>query len=92
MVAASIEAYAACGDPYWNEQAHLAFDWFLGRNDIGQPVHDAASGGCFDGLMADRLNENQGAESTLSYLLSLVAMRSLGATMRATSSPRQSPP
>jgi hypothetical protein len=60
----------------------LAFDWFLGRNDLGQPIYDASTGGCFDGLMEHQINENQGAESTLAFLLSLVEMRGLAATMR----------
>ena len=77
MVSASIEAFAASKDPFWNEQAHLAFDWFLGRNDLGQPIYDASTGGCFDGLMENQVNENQGAESTLAFLLSLVEMRGL---------------
>ncbi len=75
MVSASIEAYAASKDLFWNEQAHLAFDWFLGRNDLGQPIYDASTGGCYDGLMENQVNENQGAESTLAFLLSLVEMR-----------------
>lgn len=81
MVSASIEAYATSKDPFWNEQAHLAFDWFLGRNDLGKPIYDAATGGCFDGLMENQVNANQGAESTLAFLLSLVEMRRLTTTM-----------
>lgn len=82
MVSASIEAYAATKDPFWNEQAHLAFDWFLGRNDLGQPIYDPSTGGCFDGLMENQVNENQGAESTLAFLLSLAEMRGLSGTTR----------
>lgn len=84
MVSASIEAFAVSKDLFWNEQAHLAFDWFLGRNDLGQPIYDASTGGCFDGLMENQVNENQGAESTLAFLLSLVEMRGLNTTMRVT--------
>lgn len=75
MVSASIEAFAATNDAKWCEQAHLAFDWFLGRNDLGEPIYDASTGGCFDGLMEHQVNENQGAESTLAFLLSLAEMR-----------------
>ncbi|TWU46958.1 glycosyltransferase family 4 protein [Rubripirellula reticaptiva] len=82
MVSASIEAFAVAKDSFWNEQAHLAFDWFLGRNDLGQPIYDASTGGCFDGLMENQVNENQGAESTLAFLLSLVEMRGHNANMR----------
>lgn len=85
MVSASIEAFAATKDPFWDVQAHLAFDWFLGRNDLGQPIYDASTGGCYDGLMENQVNENQGAESTLAFLLSLVEMRGLSAAMRVNS-------
>ena len=85
MVSASIEAFTATKDPFWIEQAHLAFDWFLGRNDLGQPIYDASTGGCFDGLMENQVNENQGAESTLAFLLSLAEMRAFSATMRVIS-------
>ncbi|GMA49261.1 glycosyl transferase [Alicyclobacillus contaminans] len=43
--------------------------WFEGDNDLGVPVADVKDGGCCDGLREDGLNQNQGAESTLSYLL-----------------------
>ncbi len=77
MISASIEAYAATHDTAWCEQAHLAFDWFLGRNDLGMPLYDTSTGGCYDGLMANQVNENQGAESTLAFLLSLAEMQQL---------------
>lgn len=74
MVSASIEACNADDDLFWRDQAHFAFDWFLGRNDLGQPLYDTGTGGCHDGLQENRLNENQGAESTLAFLLSLAEM------------------
>lgn len=77
MVSACIEAYRATNENYWLEQAHLAFEWFLGRNDLGLPLYDASSGGCRDGLHEDRVNQNQGAESTLAFLLSLAEMQYL---------------
>ena len=51
-----------------------AFDWFLGRNDLHIPLYDFRTKGCNDGLMSDGVNINQGAESTLSFLLSLLAV------------------
>jgi hypothetical protein len=48
----------------------------LGQNQLQQPLYDEAAGGCRDGLHKDRVNENQGAESTLSFLLALCEMRS----------------
>jgi glycosyltransferase involved in cell wall biosynthesis len=90
MVSAAIEAFNAVEDRFWCEQAHLAFDWFLGRNDLGEPLYDTASGGCHDGLQENRVNENQGAESTLAFLLSLAEMRLLENTVAAFQSPEAS--
>ncbi len=73
-VSACIEAYAATGDRSWLNEARCAFDWFLGANDLEVEVYDPTTGGCRDGLAVDRANENQGAESTLAYLLSLVEL------------------
>ena len=74
-VSACLEAYRATSDSYWYQQAERAFDWFLGWNDLGLELYSPATGGCRDGLHVDRLNQNQGAESTLAFLLSLVEMR-----------------
>ena len=49
--------------------AVLAFNWFLGKNSLNLMVYDEATGGCFDGLSETGINLNQGAESTVSYLL-----------------------
>jgi glycosyltransferase involved in cell wall biosynthesis len=73
-VSACLEAYRATADPWWYEQAQGAFDWFLGWNDLGLELYCPQTGGCRDGLHPDRGNENQGAESTLSFLLSLTEM------------------
>ncbi len=75
MVSACLEAYRATSDVWWYEQAQRAFDWFLGWNDLGLELYSAESGGCGDGLHVDRVNGNQGAESTLAFLLSLTEMR-----------------
>jgi hypothetical protein len=74
-VSACLEAYRATADPWWYEQAQCAFDWFLGWNDLGLELYARQTGGCRDGLHADRSNENQGAESMLAFLLSLAEMR-----------------
>jgi hypothetical protein len=74
-VSACLEAYRATAEPWWYEQAQRAFDWFLGWNDLGLEVYCQQTGGCRDGLHADRGNENQGAESMLAFLLSLAEMR-----------------
>ena len=77
MVAACCEAFHAVGDPRWLERAWNAFDWFHGHNVLGTVVGDPRTGGCRDGLLEDRANENQGAESTLAYLAAIVEMRCL---------------
>ena len=75
MVSACLEAYRATSDSWWYEQAHRAFDWFLGWNDLGLELHSVNTGGCHDALHVDRVNANQGAESTLAFLLSLAEMQ-----------------
>jgi glycosyltransferase involved in cell wall biosynthesis len=74
MVSACLEAFRATQDEAWSKEAKRAFEWFLGRNDLGQPLYDSSSGGCSDGLHQDRVSENQGAESTLAFHLSLAEM------------------
>jgi glycosyltransferase involved in cell wall biosynthesis len=82
-LAACLEAYRATSDPWWYEQAQRAFDWFLGWNDLGEALYCPQTGGCRDGLHADRSNENQGAESMLAFLLSLTEMRQIQSAARA---------
>jgi glycosyltransferase involved in cell wall biosynthesis len=74
-VSACLEAYRATSDSWWYEQAERVFDWFIGWNDLGLELYSAKTGGCRDGLHVDRVNRNQGAESTLAFLLSLAEMR-----------------
>ncbi len=76
-VSACLEAYRVTGDGRWRSQAWSAFNWFLGDNDLQVPLYDSVTGGCRDGLHPDRANQNQGAESTLSFLMALLEMRSL---------------
>ncbi len=78
MVSACQEAYRATRDPAWTREARRAFEWFLGRNDLGIPLYDFSTGGCGDGLHGDRVNKNQGAESTLAFHLALVEMNYTG--------------
>ncbi|HEY6877158.1 MAG TPA: glycosyltransferase family 4 protein [Polyangiales bacterium] len=75
MVSACLEAARVTEEPRWTDAAVSAFSWFLGFNELQQPLYDSATGGCRDGLHRDRPNENQGAESTLSFLLALSEMR-----------------
>jgi len=75
-VSACLEAHRSTGDKAWLERAHRVFEWFLGRNDLGLMLYDAKTGGCRDALHADRVNENQGAESTLAFHLALAELQS----------------
>ena len=74
MVSACLEAFRATQDVSWSREARRAFEWFLGRNDLGLPLYDSGNGGCGDGLHEARVNENQGAESTLAFHLSRAEM------------------
>lgn len=76
MISACLEAHRVTGEERWVEYAGRAFSWFLGQNHLQRSLYDPSTGGCRDGLHADRANENQGAESTLSFLLALTEMRS----------------
>ncbi len=76
-IAACLVAYRVTAKRHWLDEAWSAFRWFLGANDLEIPLYDPATGGCRDGLHPDRVNENQGAESTLSFLMALLDMQSL---------------
>jgi glycosyltransferase involved in cell wall biosynthesis len=84
MVSACLEAYKSSGDRRWYSEARRAFEWFLGRNDLRIPIYDPTTGGCRDGLHPDRPNENQGAESTLAFLQSLLELRLTENTLQPT--------
>ena len=74
-ISACLEASRLTRDRNWLDEAHRVFRWFLGKNDLHVPLYDATTGGCKDGLHPDRVNENQGAESTLSFLMALLEMQ-----------------
>ena len=76
-ISACLAAWRADGHPQWRAGAARAFAWFLGNNDLSLPLVDLETGSCRDGLHRDRPNENRGAESVVSYLLSLAEMRQL---------------
>lgn len=79
-VGACLEAFRATGDAFWKAEARRSFDWYLGSNALRLPVYDATTGGCRDGIHENRVNRNQGAESTLSFLMALSELRSHSAT------------
>lgn len=75
LLSACLDAYRVTKDPAWYDYATYAFEWFFGRNALGVSMYDKVTGGCRDGLHIDRLNENQGAESTLAFIQSLLEMQ-----------------
>ena len=74
MVEACAQAYRATHDETWFDRARTFLDWFTGNNDTGASLYDYQTGGCRDGLHADGPNLNQGAESTLAWLIALLTM------------------
>ena len=76
-VSAFLQAYRVTGKAHWRKKAWTTFNWFLGDNDLQIALYDPSTGGCRDGLHPDRANENQGAESTLSFLMALLEMSRL---------------
>jgi hypothetical protein len=78
VVSACLEAYRVTGENRWREEAWSAFNWFLGDNDLQIALYDSNTGGCRDGLHPERVNENQGAESSLAFLMAQVEMRLAG--------------
>ena len=81
-VSACLDAWRVTGDEKWAHEMWHAFSWFLGENQLHASLYDPTTGGCRDGLHPDRPNENQGAESTLSFLLALTEMSALDSEMR----------
>lgn len=76
MIEACYQAYLATRERRWREEMRRTFEWFLGRNDLGLPVYDYTTGGCHDGLHPDGVNGNEGAEATLSFIASVLTIRS----------------
>jgi len=77
MIEACVEAFNVTRDKTWIDNAVMCFNWFLGHNDLNMPLYDPKTGGCRDGLMADGINQNEGAESCVAWLLSLMTLQKL---------------
>jgi hypothetical protein len=75
MIEAWLAAWEVTGEERCYHEARLCFDWFLGRNDLQVPLFDSATGGCSDALTSVGRNQNEGAESTVAWLLSVIAMQ-----------------
>jgi glycosyltransferase involved in cell wall biosynthesis len=83
MLEACLEAHSVTKDHRWFTEARRCFDWYLGRNELGRSIYNYETGGCRDGLHEEGVNENEGAESTLAWLLSLRAIRAATLIERA---------
>lgn len=86
-ISACLAAWRADGNPKWKNDAMRAFSWFVGGNDLSLSLIDPDTGGCCDGLHPDRVNENRGGESVVSYLLSLTEIRQLERTLSQPTDP-----
>ena len=73
-IEAHCEAYRVTRDRKWYDRAERTLNWFLGDNDLRVPLYDPHTGGCHDALMAQGVSENQSAESTLAWLMSLMSL------------------
>jgi glycosyltransferase involved in cell wall biosynthesis len=82
-VGACLEAFRVDDDSDWLREASNAFEWYLGRNDLGLELYDPITGACNDGLQEDRANQNQGAESTLSFLIALAELELFASALAA---------
>ncbi len=74
LINACLDVYISTEDKKWFEESERCLSWFLGQNDLALPVCDYKTGGCCDGLERQGVNGNQGAESTLAWLISLINM------------------
>jgi hypothetical protein len=89
LLLAASAALAATGRPRYRTAMEMAYAWFLGANDLGVPVAVPERGACFDGLTPGGVNENQGAESTLMWLVALEEIRMARRSARAAAPDRQ---
>jgi glycosyltransferase involved in cell wall biosynthesis len=78
FVEAELAAFAVTGDAVHGARAQRSFEWFLGRNSLGRPLYDFATGGCSDGLGDEDVNANEGAESTLAFHRSQLLLDAAG--------------
>ena len=90
LIDACYEAYLVTQDKRWFDTIYMCFNWFLGDNDVHEAVYDFTTAGCRDGLHSSGLNPNQGAESTLSWLLALHRMHEIAheSTLHNAQTPR----
>ena len=76
MVSVYLTASRVTEKDEYRKKAIIAFNWFLGKNHLKEVMYNEATGGCYDGLKEHSVNPNQGAESTLAYLLARLLLES----------------
>lgn len=77
LLNACLHVYRTTKDEWWLDEANKCMAWFFGENDLKTPIYNYEDGGCRDGLDSHGVNQNQGAESTLAGLISLINIREL---------------
>ena len=77
MVEVCVKAYEVLKDPKYLHFAKTAFLWYSGKNILGLPMIDNLTGGVYDGLESQKVNQNEGAESVLSYILACLALKEI---------------
>jgi len=87
MVQALVTAYNITRKKVYFDNAYRAFNWFLGKNVLSQTMYDDHTGGCYDGIGKNCININQGAESSISYLLARLSLEEIRKPMKLTISP-----
>jgi hypothetical protein len=75
MASACASAYSYTHEPRWANAVERAAAWFLGDNDVGVAMFDAQSGGGYDGLEESGVNRNEGAESSMSFVATMLTLR-----------------
>jgi hypothetical protein len=74
MVLMYFQAYLSTQETRYIEKTYLSYRWFLGENTLRAPLYDRETQGCCDGLEQSGINRNQGAESTLAYMISHITV------------------
>jgi hypothetical protein len=85
MADACARAFAYTHDLRWAQAVQRAAAWFLGDNDVGVAVFDPVTGGGFDGLEATGVNRNEGAESSLAFVGTMLRLREVTSQAAASS-------
>lgn len=83
LVQACLCAARLTAEEEWTRRAKMCFEWFRGENDVNTPLYNPDTGGCHDGLVAEGAAPNQGAESTLAYILSVLEIHSYARAQQA---------